>query len=99
MNEMEMEAFAHEALAVSSTSVPFTAATWKNPSTGSAARKALVTVESNTVRWRADGTDPTASTGHQLAAGQSLEVWGADMNRIEFIRETSDATVRVTYFR
>ncbi len=99
MSEMEFKAFAHEALSVSGTSTPFTAATWKNPSSGSAARKALVTVETATVRWRCDGTDPTASTGHQLGAGQSMEVWGDDMNRIEFIRETSDATVRVTYFR
>lgn len=91
---------AFESITVSSAAIGFTAATYGNPTTGAAGTSALVTIESNPVRWRADGTDPTASVGHLLGAGESLEVEGSlDLASIRFIATGSDATARVTYFR
>ena len=96
-----LEAFAHEAITVAGVAIGFTAATHLNPTTGQAARMARCDLETAPVRYRLDGTDPTASTGHPLPAGSELEVWGtADMKSITFIRETStSATLRVTYYR
>lgn len=100
MNEIDMEAFAFESISVSSSAIGFTTATWSNPTTGSAARMALVTIETNPVRWRADGTNPTASVGHLLGAGDGVKVWGAtDITSIRFIATGGDATARVTYYR
>lgn len=100
MNEQELEAFAFETITVSSAAIGFTLATWANPTSGGAARMALVTLETNPARWRADGTDPTASVGHLLGAGDGLKVWGGyDLTSIRFIATGSDATARVTYYR
>lgn len=55
-----------------------------------------VSVESNAVRYRTDGTAPTAATGEPLAAGATRRVWGyADASRFQVIRQSSDATVTV----
>lgn len=87
-----MGVLSHEALAVSSTAVSLV--------NGDAASYALVTVDSNTIRFRIDGVDPTASTGHALAAGGTLELIDREqVRRFRAIRESADATLRVTYFR
>ena len=95
-----LDAFAHEAITVAGTAIGFTAATWGNPSSGHAARMALVNVETAPIRWLATG-DPTASTGHPLAAGAQISIYGtADLTSMRFIREGgSSATLRVTYYR
>jgi hypothetical protein len=100
-DEIDLEAFAHEAITVAATSLGLTAATWQNPTTGSAAKMAVIDCETANVRYRVDGTDPTATTGHPLNAGSQMKVWGAaDLAVIEFIREgATSATLRVTYYR
>ena len=68
-------AFAGEQLTVSSTAIggtrttyaPVVAGTLKPD--GPAARKCIVTVETNSVRVRWDGTDPTGAIGHLLLPG------------------------------
>lgn len=96
----DMEAMAFESITVSSAAVGFTTATYGNPSSGAAAKAALVTLETNGVRWRADGTDPTASVGHLMGVGDAIEVYGSlDLASIRFIATGGDATARVTYYR
>lgn len=65
------------------------------------AHKVLITTETDKVRFRLDGTAPTAAIGHELAAGDSLEVAGfANLSNLRFIRSgAADATIRVTYYR
>ena len=76
-----LRAFAFEALAVAGTAVGFTAATIAG------ARMATVKVEGAQVRYRTDGTAPTATVGTILDVGDSLIVWGsADVQAILFIR-------------
>ena len=36
----------------------------------------LITVDQGTLRWRADGTDPTESVGHMLFEGGELRMTG-----------------------
>src|SRR5512133_163434 len=65
------------------------------------ATSALITVEGQAIRFRLDGTAPTASVGHQLNPGDSLQLEGYDaIARFLAIRvDAADATLRVTYFR
>ena len=61
--------------------------------------RAFLTVETNTIRIRFDGTNPDSSTGHALAAGDFMTVDGEqNVSRIKMIRASADATVQVTYF-
>ena len=91
-----------EALAVSTTVVTPTAAKLAINRAGGfrkRAQKAFLTVETNTVRIRFDGTAPDASTGHALVAGDFMTVEGEDnVANIKLIRASADATVMVTYF-
>jgi hypothetical protein len=63
------------------------------------ARWALIALEgANGVRWRADGTPPTAAIGMPLAGGATLEFEGLPA-AIRLIRSgAADALANVTYF-
>lgn len=61
------------------------------------ARFALIVPESQNVRFRDDGTDPTASVGMQLTAGTYLEYTG-NLGRLRFIEEAASAKINVTYY-
>ena len=52
------------------------------------------------MRYRVDGTDPTAAEGHLLYDGDDLTVAGrADLERFRAIRAgAGNVTIRVTYF-
>lgn len=92
---LELNTFAFEALTVSNTAVGCTAATSLN-----ATAALFGPVESSDVRWRADGTDPTTTVGHKLAAASYLYIEGADtLRKIKFIRTAApDATIPTTYY-
>lgn len=57
-----------------------------------------IQAEGQNVRWRDDGTDPTASVGQILQAGMTLEYTGA-MLAIRFIEVTPGAKLNVNYYR
>lgn len=90
------DAFAHEILPVSSSAVGLTV-----PAGGAAAEKAIITVETASVRFWIDGTtDPIASEGHLVIAGQGIELAGANaLKNFKAIRVSSDATLMITYER
>lgn len=85
----------YEALAVSGTAVGCTAATAANASS------MHFRPEGGAVRYRSDGTAPTATVGTPLFDGESLEVRGKDFwQRIQFISKDGGAvTVHAHYFR
>lgn len=58
---------------------------------------ALIIAESKDVRWRDDGTDPTASVGMPLAVGVPLQYDG-DLNRIRFIETAASAKINISYY-
>ena len=63
------------------------------------ARMALVTVETDAVRFTVDGTTVSATVGHKLDAGDSLTIYGyQNIQKARFHRVTSDATIHVTYY-
>ena len=61
------------------------------------ATMALIVAETQAVRWRDDGTAPTASVGMPLATGVSLSYDG-DLKTIRFIEQTASATLNVSYY-
>ena len=58
---------------------------------------AMITPETQSVRWRDDGVAPTASVGMPLAAGTTLQYDG-DMTKIQFIEQTASAKLNISYY-
>lgn len=58
---------------------------------------AIITAETQAVRWRDDDVAPTASVGMPLAAGSTLQYDG-DLSKIRFIEQTASAKINVTYY-
>ena len=58
---------------------------------------ALIVAEGQSVRWRDDGTAPTASVGMPLVVGVPLQYDG-DLNKIQFIEQVSGAKLNISYY-
>ncbi|CAB4146338.1 hypothetical protein UFOVP503_4 [uncultured Caudovirales phage] len=58
---------------------------------------AIITAESQAVRWRDDGIAPTASVGMPLASGGTLQYDG-DLTKIQFIEQTASAKINISYY-
>ena len=84
---------AFESLTVSTTALAFTEALTDG------ADVVFVTVESQAVRYRLDGQNPTASVGHVLSDGDILDLAGSwEIDKFRVIRRDGvDATLRVSY--
>jgi hypothetical protein len=61
------------------------------------ATMALIIPETQAVRWRDDGVDPTASVGMPVNVGESLNYDG-DLRHIRFIEQTASAKINVSYY-
>ena len=90
-----------ENLTVTTAAVALTGVTGKQP------RHALIYVGTSPIRFRADGTAPTSTTGMYVAAGSYLDWTNVDndylsmMNKVQFIRDATagaDATLAVGYY-
>jgi hypothetical protein len=79
-----------EKLAVSSTAVAFA-------SVPARATSCLLVCETNAVRFRSDGTNPTATDGVPIAAGQPL-TYNGDPSALKFIRQSADATIQAEFY-
>lgn len=62
------------------------------------AKYATITVEGNAVRWRDDGTSPTASVGTLVQAGTSF-TYSGPLSAIQFIQTAATATLDVNYYK
>lgn len=58
---------------------------------------ALITPESQAVRWRDDGVAPTATVGMPLAVGVTLQYDG-DLTKIQFIEQVGGAKINISYY-
>ena len=61
------------------------------------ANLAIIECETQSVRWRDDGTAPTASVGMLLATG-SYFIYNGNLSAIEFIQTTASASLSVSYY-
>lgn len=64
----------------------------------SGATVAIIQAEAQTVRWRDDGTSPTASVGSTIAAGDSIVYGVSDFSQIKFIQTTTSAIINVAWY-
>lgn len=62
------------------------------------ARMALIQAEAQTVRWRDDATDPTATVGMQLAAAAAPLKYVGNLNAIKFIEAAIGGILNVSYY-
>ena len=81
-------------LALAATYAPGTTVTPATPATF-----ALITVETDQIRWRADGGAAT-SASHLANNGDVIELQGTNaVANFRAIRVTADATIRMSYAR
>lgn len=59
---------------------------------------AIITPQTQAVRWRDDGTSPTASVGYPLAVGDELYYDSASVASLKFIEQTASAAINVAYY-
>ena len=59
---------------------------------------ATICVEGQAVRYRDDGTNPTASTGMPIASGACI-AYAGNLAAIKFIAQTGSPTIDVIYYQ
>lgn len=55
----------------------------------------LITPEAQAIRWRSDGTAPTATVGYPLAVGAELRYTIAQLPQLRIIAQTAGAIVNI----
>ena len=90
-------------LTIGATSTALTASLYAPGTTAAPATLAsfaLLTVETDQIRWFADGTTPTATFGHLANSGDVIELQGTNVIvNFRAIRVTTNATLQVSYAR
>lgn len=61
------------------------------------ATMAVIVCETQAIRWRDDGTDPTATVGMPLPTGSYLSYDG-DLRRFRAIEQTASAVLHISYY-
>ena len=64
----------------------------------SGATYAVIQCETQNVRWRDDGTAPTASVGMKLTVAPDLLIYDGALKTIKFIEEAASAKLNVSYY-
>jgi len=72
------------------------------PALPSKAKRVYITTETDAIRWRADGTNPSTSEGHVLAVNDSISFTSANyrqlLEKIRFSKVTNTAALKITYY-
>ena len=63
-----------------------------------AATYCVIEVDTANVRWRDDGTSPTAAVGVQMYAGAPAIVFPGNMNTVKFILVSGSPVLNVSYY-
>ncbi len=61
------------------------------------ARLVYIQAETQSIRWRDDGTSPTASVGNLIQAGDTIEYDG-DISQVKIIETTTSAKANLAYY-
>lgn len=59
----------------------------------------VLQAEAQNIRWRDDGTDPTATVGMRLLTTQHPYDFHGDLTQIKFIAETAGAILNVSFYK
>ena len=88
---------AFEKITATGTAVALTQSTY-NPATRGNATKAMITIETVSIRWRVDGTAPTSTTGHLATTTDVIYLNTLqDIEKFRFIGISGTATLQVSY--
>jgi hypothetical protein len=60
---------------------------------------AIISVEGSNVRWRDDGTAPTATVGMPMYAGSAPQVFSGNLATAQFISTSTPSTLDIAYYR
>lgn len=60
--------------------------------------KILIKVETQAVRWRDDGVDPTAAIGYPLAVGTELIYESGQPTQLKFIEQALGTVINAVYY-
>ena len=58
----------------------------------------LIQPQTQAVRWRDDGTAPTAAIGYPLSVGAELRYTAANAAALRFIEQTPSATINIAFY-
>jgi hypothetical protein len=58
----------------------------------------LIQPQSQAIRWRDDGTAPTATVGYPLAAGAELQYTGQGMQNLRVISQVAGAAINIVAY-
>lgn len=59
----------------------------------------LIACETAAIRWRDDGTSPTATVGMPLAAGQEFQYTVVDFSQIRFIAQSGSPVLNFNFYK
>lgn len=96
------EPYDFDTITVSASAIGLTASKYTAPPLEplKEAQYIIITSETNNIRYRIDGTNPTASVGHLLTAGSTLTLTGfSTIKNFKAIATGADATIMATYLR
>lgn len=68
------------------------------PTPPAGTRRAIIQADGQALRWRDDGTNPTATVGMLIANGSELRYDGADMGAIKLIAAAAGAIANIAYY-
>lgn len=57
----------------------------------------VLTPETSGLRWRDDGTNPTATVGMPVAAGGTL-TYDGDLTKLKVVSQSGTSTVNIAYY-
>jgi hypothetical protein len=60
--------------------------------------QAVIICDTQGIRWRDDGTAPTASVGMPIAVG-TVFVYDGDLTKLRIIQQAATATINVAYYK
>lgn len=63
------------------------------------AKIAMIQCETQNVRWRDDGTNPTASVGMIMTTTGDVLIYNGDLQAIKFIEVTTSAKLNVVFYK
>ena len=59
----------------------------------------LLSADTQAVRWRDDGTDPTASSGMSIRTTDAAFLYTGDLSALSVIATTTGAVLNASYYR
>lgn len=89
----------YQATAVASSQMGLAVTTATALTVPATATFAYVSVEGTNVRWRDDGTNPTATVGFIMYAGAAPQLFSGDLAAVKFIQVAATATINVAYYK